>query len=64
MYNITINAKDRDLVSINCILLIFDWCAIEKVIKRLRDNFNEPFTIADICITLSLVRGYQIFNPK
>lgn len=64
MYNITINAKLRDLVNINCIVIIFDWCMIEKVIKRLRDNFNEPFTIADIRITLSLVIGYQAFNPN
>lgn len=38
--------------------------AIEKVIKRLRDNFIEPFTISDIHITLSLAMGYQAFNPK
>lgn len=38
--------------------------AIEKVIKRLRDNFIEPFMISDIHIRLSLAIGYQVFNPK
>jgi diguanylate cyclase (GGDEF)-like protein len=38
--------------------------AIEKVIKRLRDNFSEPFTVAEISITLSLALGYQVFDPK
>lgn len=41
-----------------------DSSSIEKVIKRLRDNFIEPFTIADFRITLSLAMGYQIFDPR
>lgn len=38
--------------------------AIEKVIKRLRDNFNEPFTIGDLKLNLSLAIGYHAFNPE
>jgi diguanylate cyclase (GGDEF)-like protein len=38
--------------------------SIEKVIKRIRDNFNEPFTLVDIRLNLSLAIGYQEFNPS
>lgn len=38
--------------------------SIEKVIKRIRDNFNEPFTLVDIKLNLSLAIGYQEFNPS
>lgn len=38
--------------------------SIEKVIKRVRDNFNEPFAIGDIQLNLSLAIGYHTFNPK
>lgn len=38
--------------------------SIEKVIKRIRDNFSEPFTLVDIKLNLSLAIGYQEFNPS
>jgi len=38
--------------------------SIEKVIKRIRDNFKEPFTLVDIKLNLSLAIGYQEFNPS
>ena len=38
--------------------------SIEKVIKRIRDNFVEPFSIGDIKINLSLAIGYHPFNPR
>jgi len=38
--------------------------SIEKVIKRIRDNFNEPFTLSDIQFNLSLAIGCQEFNPS
>jgi len=38
--------------------------SIEKVIKRIRDNFNEPFTIAELKLNLSLAIGYHQFIPN
>lgn len=38
--------------------------SIEKVIKRIRDNFSEPFAIGDIKLDLSLAIGYHQFIPN
>lgn len=37
--------------------------SIEKVIKRIRDNFNEPFAIGELKLNLSLAIGYHQFVP-
>lgn len=38
--------------------------SIEKVIKRIRDNFREPFAIGDLKLNLSLAIGYHEFIPN
>jgi len=38
--------------------------SIEKVIKRIRDNFSEPFAIGDLKLNLSLAIGYHQFIPN
>ena len=38
--------------------------SIEKVIKRIRDNFIDPFSIEDFVINLSLAIGYHQYNPN
>lgn len=38
--------------------------SIEKVIKRIRDNFNEPFAIGELKLNLSLAIGYHQFIPN
>ena len=38
--------------------------SIEKVIKRIRDNFNEPFAIGELKLNLSLAIGYHQFVPN
>lgn len=38
--------------------------SIEKVIKRIRDNFAEPFAIGDLKLNLSLAIGFHQFIPN
>ena len=38
--------------------------SIEKVIKRIRDNFSEPFAIGDLKLNLSLAIGFHQFIPN
>lgn len=38
--------------------------SIEKVIKRIRDNFSEPFAIGELKLNLSLAIGFHQFVPN